>query len=145
MNAKRQKKLLIILSLLVILSVAAGLILYALKQNINLFFTPTELLHADVKSEQHFRLGGYVKVHSVAYDASGESVRFVVTDRKNEITVSYRGVLPNLFKEGQSVVVTGQLQDPTLFLASEVLAKHDEKYMPPSVARELKKGENNAA
>lgn len=140
MNRKQKNRLTAIISLFIILSAAVGLVLYALKQNINLFYTPTQLLQTKVNFNQNLRVGGYVKNHSVHYDASGESVKFTITDRTHDISVNYHGVLPNLFREGQAVVVTGKLNAPTTLLASEVLAKHDEKYMPPSLAKELKKG-----
>lgn len=145
MNLKRRKKLTFFLSLVLLLGAATGLMLYALKQNINLFYTPTQLLTGDLKADQTFRLGGYVKKHSVVYDVSGEAVSFVVTDRKNELLIHFRGVLPNLFKEGQTVVVTGKLSDPHTFTASEVLAKHDEKYMPKGLAEQLNQGDNHGA
>ena len=130
MNTKQKRKLFGVIALVVILSAAIGLILFALKQNINLFYKPTQLLTAQVNSEQSIRLGGYVKQHSVHYDASGQGVSFVVTDKKNELSVSYHGILPNLFREGQGVVITGNLNDHHSFDATQVLAKHDEKYMP---------------
>lgn len=142
MNLKQKRKLFGVISLVVILAIAAALILYALKQNINLFFTPTQLLETTLQPNQHIRIGGYVKKNSVHYDESGQSVTFVVTDRQNEISVNYHGVLPNLFREGQTVVVTGVMENQNNFLASEVLAKHDERYMP-SPLKELKKGEKN--
>lgn len=139
MNLKQKKRLITVSSILILLSMACGLILFALKQNINLFYTPTELNQAVIKPGQVFRIGGYVKDHSVNYDASGESVNFVITDRTNEIHVNYQGVLPNLFREGQAVVVTGKLNNPQQFIASQVLAKHDEKYVPKQLAKQLKK------
>jgi cytochrome c-type biogenesis protein CcmE len=139
MNKKQKRKLLGVISLVILLSVAATLILYALKQNINLFFTPTQLLATQIHSEQNYRLGGYVKKQSVHFDSSGEGVSFIVTDNQNEITVNYHGVLPNLFREGQGVVVTGKMNDAHTLLATEVLAKHDEKYMPWPLAKELQK------
>lgn len=138
MNRKHQKKLLIVVSLLLILGLAASLVLYALKQNINLFLTPTELLQQVNSSDQSYRLGGYVKKQSVHYDQSGENVDFIVTDQQHEIHVTYNGVLPNLFREGQGVVVTGKFNVDKTFTASTVLAKHDEKYMPPALAKALK-------
>jgi len=139
MNQKHQKKLLIVISLLLILGLAAGLVLYALKQNINLFITPTELLQqASSSTDLNYRLGGYVKKHSIHYNPSGRSVDFIVTDQQHEVLVSYDGILPNLFREGQGVVVTGKLHTNNTFTASTVLAKHDEKYMPPALAKALK-------
>jgi cytochrome c-type biogenesis protein CcmE len=130
MNKKQKNKLLIIFCILFILSIAAGLILYALKQNINLFYTPTQLLQAHIQPNQSCRVGGYVKNHSVQYDKTGTQISFVIYDQSNEITVNYHGVLPNLFREGQSVVVTGKKIGQQTLLADQVLAKHDEKYMP---------------
>ena len=140
MNRKQKTRIIAISCVVVMLSIATGLILYALKQNINLFYTPTQLLQANVDSNQNIRMGGYVKKQSVHYDASGQSVTFIITDRVNEMTVSYLGVLPNLFREGQAVVVTGKLSDKHVLLANEVLAKHDEKYMPKPL-QGLKKGD----
>jgi cytochrome c-type biogenesis protein CcmE len=145
MNKKQKNKLIGIMSIIVILSIAAGLILYALKQNINLFYTPTQLTQSQIYPGQSIRIGGYVKKQSVHYDTSGQSVNFIVTDNKNEISINYHGVLPNLFREGQGVVVTGKLDTLHALNADQVLAKHDEKYMPWSLEKELKKGEKHAA
>lgn len=142
MNKKQKKRLTVTLSLLLLLSLAAGLVLYALKQNINLFFTPTQLLQAQLYPNQTVRIGGYVKKNSVNYDASGQHIHFLVTDNKNMILVNYHGILPNLFREGQGVVVTGQLNDLHTLNANQVLAKHDEKYMPWPLQKEFK--ERNA-
>ncbi|MDR3491959.1 MAG: cytochrome c maturation protein CcmE [Gammaproteobacteria bacterium] len=139
MNRKQKNKLAIIISIIIILSIAIGLVLYALKQNINLFYTPTQLVNTKVSPNQNVRLGGYVEKHSVHYDASGESVSFIVSDQFHSLPVSYHGVLPSLFREGQGVVMTGKLNSQNQFNASEVLAKHDEKYMPPVLAKELNK------
>ena len=139
MNVKQKKRLTLFCGLVLVLSVAMGLVLYALKQNINLFYTPTEAKHATIKTGQVIRLGGYVKLHSVHYDATGKTVHFVITDRQMEIPVMYTGVLPNLFREGQTVVVTGSLDANQSLVAAQVLAKHDEKYMPKSLEKALKK------
>lgn len=141
MNKKQKTRLTAIVSIIIILAAAIGLILYALKQNINLFYTPTQLSQAQINPDQSVRIGGYVKLGSVHYDASGESVSFVVTDKTNDLSVNYHGVLPNLFREGQGVVITGKLTAPHMLLASEVLAKHDEKYMPWPLEKVLKKGD----
>lgn len=135
MNRKQKTRLIAVIALTVLLSTAAGLILFALKQNINLFYTPTQLLEAQKSPQQIFRLGGYVKKHSVHYNKMGDSVSFVVTDNKNDLAVNFHGVLPSLFREGQGVVITGQLNDAHTFDASQVLAKHDEKYMPPGLMK----------
>lgn len=141
MNRKQKTRLIAITCLIVVLSISAALILYALKQNINLFYTPTQVLQAEIKPEQTLRIGGYVKKNSVRFNASGESVEFVVTDRTNDLAVTYHGMLPNLFREGQTVVVTGKLDKQHILIASEVLAKHDEKYMPRPLAEKLKQGD----
>lgn len=139
MNRKQKQKLAGIISLIVILGIAAALILYALKQNINLFYTPSQLVQAAVNPEQSLRVGGYVKKNSVHYAATGNSVSFIMMDPNSEITVTYSGVLPNLFREGQGVVVTGKRVSATELQASEVLAKHDEKYVPRYLAKDLEK------
>lgn len=138
MNRKQKIRILGISSVLIILAIACGLILYALKQNINLFYTPTQLLQATLQPNQTVRIGGYVKQQSVQYDAEGSGVNFIITDKAHDLRVTYHGVLPNLFREGQGVVVTGKLIPAHIFLATEVLAKHDEKYMPWPLAKELK-------
>jgi cytochrome c-type biogenesis protein CcmE len=139
MNRKQKTKLAGVFCLIVILAVAATLILYALKQNINLFYTPTQLSKAHINPEQNLRVGGYVKKNSVHYDAMGKSVSFIIMDPGSEIVVHFSGVLPNLFREGQGVVVTGKLASVGELQASEVLAKHDEKYVPRYLAEELDK------
>jgi cytochrome c-type biogenesis protein CcmE len=143
MNKKQKNRLIAIISLIFILGAALGLILYALKQNINLFYTPTALLKASIQPNQIIRIGGYVKNHSVHYDTTGQQVDFIVTDRLHELKVTYQGVLPNLFREGQSVVVTGML-DNSIFKATEVLAKHDEKYMPRAIKAMIEKQQHDS-
>ncbi len=138
MNHIHKVRLLSILSIILLLSIACGLILFALKQNINLFYTPSELNQITLHKNQVIRIGGYVKMHSVQYDETAHHVLFVVTDRKHELMIDYDGVLPNLFREGQTVVVTGTLKNQKTLYASQVLAKHDEKYMPKVLADQLK-------
>lgn len=137
MNPKQKRKLIAIIGLLILLAAAATLILYALKQNINLFYTPTQLLQAQYHPDQTVRIGGYVKKHSVEYDRTGQNMTFIVSDNINQLTVHYQGVLPNLFREGQGIVATGKLSDQHIFVAEQILAKHDEKYMPPVLAKQL--------
>ena len=144
MNAKQKKRCIGIVCLILMISAAAGLVLYALKQNINLFYTPTELAGAEITPEQTIRVGGYVKSHSVHYDASGQGVRFIITDNQRDTSVNYHGVLPSLFREGQGIVVTGKLINAHSLLADQVLAKHDEKYMPSILKKELDKRGNYA-
>lgn len=109
-----------------------GLVLYALKQNIDLYFTPTQIMHHEVPKNAHFRIGGMVKKNSVHYDRE-QLISFVLTDTVNEVVVYYRGILPDLFREGQGIVANGRLNAQQDFVADEVLAKHDENYMPPQI------------
>jgi len=106
-----------------------SLVLYTLKQNINLYYTPTQLKTTNVLSEQIIRLGGIVEKSSVKFSQNGLQVKFFVADSANRVQVNYSGVLPALFREGQGVVVEGELKD-NIFIAEQVLAKHDEKYIP---------------
>lgn len=138
MNRKQKNRFIGILIALSLMSIAIGLILFALKQNINLFYTPSQLNELSYFPKQTIRMGGYVKTNSVHYDRAGEIVSFIITDRTHEIAVNFKGVLPNLFREGQTVVVSGKLNDKHELMAHQVLAKHDEKYMPKTL------GKNNA-
>ncbi len=137
MNNTQKRKLMFTLFGFTIASCAVGLILFALRQNINLFYTPSGLLTAHLQENQPVRLGGYVKTHSVHYSSTGESVSFAVTDHLQHITVHYAGVLPTLFREGQGIVVTGFLNKKHQFIANQVLAKHDENYMPATLKNAL--------
>ena len=136
MTRKRQRLIFVLLGLLM-LSAATALVLSAFRQNIVFFFSPTDLLASPQPPGHDFRLGGLVEQGSVSKD--GENVRFCITDKKNALAVVYRGVLPDLFRENQGVVVEGSLAADGSFTATTVLAKHDEKYMPPEVAAALKK------
>lgn len=128
---RRQKKLSFILILLIGISCIIGLVLYALKQNIDLYFTPTQIAEKSISPTTHFRVGGMVVKGSVHY---GKITSFVLTDTQHTITVNYQGILPDLFREGQGIVANGHLNDTKkIFIADEVLAKHDENYMPPQI------------
>lgn len=140
MNQKQKKRFICITSIIILMGGALGLILYALQQNINLFYTPTELMRVVVNPQQVLRIGGYVKKNSIHYGSSGQSVKFIVTDHVRDVSVNYHGVLPNLFREEQGVVVTGSLDWSHSFIATQVLAKHDEKYMPWSLEKKLQAG-----
>lgn len=122
------------------LAVAAGLILYALKQNINVFLTPGQIANAHITADYHFRLGGMVKNGSVVRDHNGLGVEFVVTDLKRDLRVRYVGILPDLFREGKGVITEGSLNTQGVFVATQVLAKHDENYMPKNVYKALREG-----
>jgi cytochrome c-type biogenesis protein CcmE len=118
-------------------SVSAWLGTQAFRENVMFFFNPTDISAGKAPAAQRFRLGGMVANGSVQKTPGTLDVRFLVTDFKNSVWVTYNGILPDLFREGQGVVAHGRLQDTT-FVADEVLAKHDEKYMPPEVAESLK-------
>lgn len=137
MNPKRKQRLYVILGLVAGLGVAVGLVMYALSQNINLFFTPTQLAGGKAPEAQLIRVGGMVAEGTVARDPQSLQVAFDVTDFENHVRVTYTGILPDLFREGQGVVVQGRMAGGEL-KATEVLAKHDENYMPPEVAEALR-------
>jgi cytochrome c-type biogenesis protein CcmE len=119
------------------LTIAVGLILFALRGSIVFFYGPTEMAEKAPPRGTHLRIGGLVKRGSLTYDGSS-TVVFAVTDLKHDIKVSYTGLLPDLFREGQGVVAEGTVEGPGLFHADTVLAKHDERYMPKDVADKLK-------
>jgi cytochrome c-type biogenesis protein CcmE len=125
------------------LAVAVALVLKAFNSNIVFFFTPTQVAANEAPKQRAFRIGGLVQENSVQRQADGITVAFVVTDTANSIPVSYKGILPDLFKEGKGVVAQGTLGADGKFVASEVLAKHDENYMPPEAAEALKKAGHN--
>lgn len=133
----RHKRGLMIVGGLAALSIAAALVLSAFQQNLVFFFTPTQVAANEAPQGRMFRVGGMVEPGSVKRQADGVSVRFVVTDTAKGIPVVYRGQLPDLFREGKGVVTQGRLGADGTFHASEVLAKHDENYMPPEAADAL--------
>ena len=133
----RQKKFVFIIVALAALGAAVGLVLYALKDNVSLFFTPTQVYNKEAPQGRNFRIGGLVEVGSVKRQSDGLTVHFVVTDNANTMPVIYRGILPDLFKEGKGVVAQGKIQADNIFHAEEVLAKHDENYMPPEAKEAL--------
>ena len=130
MNALQRKRLNFILLTLHVASLSVGLSLYALKQNINLFYTPSQLDKRHLPPGQSFRLGGQVKKGSVKQSEQQLLASFVVSDATHHVLVEYRGVLPDLFREGQSVVIEGSLDPTGIMQANQVLAKHDERYRP---------------
>ena len=132
MKLKRKQRALYILALVSTIAIACALILYALRQNINLYFTPSQLVHAKYSQNTEIRLGGWVKVGSVKHAKQGLGVDFVVTDHIADIAVHYSGVLPALFCAGQGVVVQG-VMFKSKFAASTVLAKHSADYRPPEI------------
>ena len=138
MHAKRKRRLLLISFLLLGISVACALTLYALKQNINLYYTPSQVKAGDSPVDHLFRLGGLVKKGSIQRNQKNLDLRFSITDTINNITVDYNGVLPDLFKEGQGIVAEGKMNKQGVFKADQVLAKHGADYMPPIVKDALK-------
>ncbi|MCK5550735.1 MAG: cytochrome c maturation protein CcmE [Hyphomicrobiaceae bacterium] len=136
MTRKRRRGVLIGACLMV-LGIAVGLVLYAMRDSIVFFYGPSDVAEMQIAPGQRFRLGGLVETGSVER-GEGTTVRFVVTDGAKTLPVTYTGVLPDLFREGQGVVTEGKLQSDGVFYADSVLAKHDENYMPPEVAKKLK-------
>jgi cytochrome c-type biogenesis protein CcmE len=139
----RYKRALIIIAALVVIGVAASLILNALNSNIALFVTPSEVAAGKSPKDQVFRIGGMVKDESVKRD--GLTVHFVITDLVKDIPVAYTGILPDLFKEGKGAVIQGRMNTSGEFIASEVLAKHDENYMPPEAKHALDQAQKNGS
>lgn len=133
----RHKKLLVILLGLTGLGIAAALILNAFQSNLVFFYSPTEVSAGKAPSDRAFRIGGLVETGSVKRDPDGLTVRFVVTDTAKSMPVIYKGILPDLFKEGKGVVAEGKLGTDGVFASTQVLAKHDENYMPPEAAHAL--------
>ena len=133
----RYKRFGLIVGALASIGVAATLVLNAFEENLVFFFTPTQVAAGEAPKNRAFRIGGMVKDDSVQRD--GVHVRFVVTDTAHDIPVTYTGILPDLFREGKGVVAQGKLEDGGVFKASEVLAKHDENYMPPEAQQALDK------
>src|ERR1700742_3443744 len=138
MNAKKKRRLAFVAALLAAGGVLAGVIVYGLGQNTMYFRSPSDVAAKEVHEGVAFRLGGLVEKGSVQH-GTGADVHFRVTDGKSTVPASFTGVLPALFREGQGVVATGAMDGSGTFVATEVLAKHDEKYMPPEVVAALKK------
>ena len=139
MNPTRKRRLLIVVLFLLAGGVAAALITLALQENLTYLHTPSDVRTGKAPADARFRLGGVVCEGSVRRATGALDVDFAVTDRIRQVPVHYRGILPDMFKEGTSIIATGRLQDGR-FEASEVLAKHDETYMPKEVADAMKKG-----
>ncbi len=138
MHPQRKKRLLAVLLILLGVSGATALTVWSLQQNMLFFLTPGDAQVQDMPVGQSFRLGGLVENGSVERANDGLAVRFKVTDGVGIMTVQFDGILPDLFQEGQGVIARGALNGEGLFLATEVLAKHDENYMPPEVAEALR-------
>jgi cytochrome c-type biogenesis protein CcmE len=135
----KRRRLYFVVTGMVLLGVAAGLVLYAMNDTLVFFYSPSELLSKPVPPGRTLRIGGLVETGSVARDPDGTTVHFRVTDTAKTVAVLYKGILPDLFREGQGVVAEGTMSPDGVFIAAEVLAKHDEKYMPKEVVDALKK------
>ncbi|WP_288422096.1 cytochrome c maturation protein CcmE [uncultured Pantoea sp.] len=151
MNIRRRNRLYVVVAVLVGLGLATSLVMYALRSNIDLFYTPSEILygkgedHQKPEAGQRLRVGGMVMPGSVKRDPKTLAVSFKLYDANGVVSVSYEGILPDLFREGQGVVAQGVLEDGNLVNAKEVLAKHDEKYTPPEIQDAMKKNHNGLA
>jgi cytochrome c-type biogenesis protein CcmE len=139
MNPKRKQRLMIVLFIVFGAAIAVGLVMYALNQNINLFYSPTDIAEGKAPESTRIRAGGMVVEGSVKRDTQSLKVEFGMTDYAHSVTVVYNGILPDLFREGQGIVAQGEMNSEGVFEAVEVLAKHDENYMPPEVADALEK------
>lgn len=139
MHPLRRRRITVILLAISVFCVISFLVMYALRQNINLFFTPSDVTSQKINHDKLIRLGGLVVPGSVQRNAKNLVVNFQITDNENQVTVIYEGVLPDLFREGQSIVTQGYIQEDNKFKAIEVLAKHDENYVPKELKEALSK------
>jgi cytochrome c-type biogenesis protein CcmE len=136
-NPVRKKRLYIVLAIIAGVGIAVALALSALQQNINLFYTPTQIANGEAPQNTRIRAGGLVENGSVKRSSDSLETDFVVTDGAKSVTIRYSGILPDLFREGQGIVAMGKLDGSGVLIADEVLAKHDENYMPPEVMQAL--------
>jgi cytochrome c-type biogenesis protein CcmE len=143
MHPVRKQRLFIILFIVIFSSIAVLLMTYALRENINLFYPPSKIAAGDAPFNTRIRGGGCVVPGSIVRSTESLRVDFRITDGKAEVPVTYTGILPDLFTEGEAAVVTGNLTEAGLFEATEVLAKHDETYMPPEVAEAMSQASEN--
>ncbi len=137
MNPVRKKRLYIVLAIIAGVGIAVALALSALQQNINLFYTPTQIANGEAPQDTRIRAGGLVEEGSVKRSSDSLDTDFVVTDGAKNVTIRFTGILPDLFREGQGIVAMGKLDANGVLIADEVLAKHDENYMPPEVMQAL--------
>ena len=140
----RHKRMVLVGGGLAALAVAAGLVLAAFQKNLVFFFTPSQVAASEAPVGRSFRIGGLVEKGSLKRDTDGVTVRFTVTDTAKEVPVVYRGLLPDLFREGRGVVAQGRLAPDGSFQADEVLAKHDENYMPPEAKHAVEQAQRTA-
>ena len=142
MTPKRKKRMMLIALMVTGVAIAAGFALKAFNENLMFFYTPSAVAAGEAPLGHSIRVGGLVTEGSVKRQEDGLTVRFDITDTAKTVTVQYTGILPDLFREGQGIIARGQLGDQQLFIADEVLAKHDENYMPPEVADALENAHN---
>ena len=143
MTPARKKRLALIALMLAGIAVGLTFALRALNENIMFFFTPTEVVDGKAPKNRLFRMGGMVVTGSISRPGDGLTAQFDLTDNANVVTVKYTGILPDLFREGQGIIANGKVGDDGVFVAQEVLAKHDENYMPPEVAEAMKNVDYN--
>ena len=139
----RKKRIFVICIVLSGITISVALILTAFEKNLMYFYSPTEVANGSAPEVRDFRIGGIVLKDSVKRNVDNLKVSFVLTDTVSEIEVQYEGILPDLFREGQGIVANGKLQSNNIFIAKQVLAKHDEIYMPPEVAEALEKANSH--
>lgn len=139
MNPKRKQRMFLVLFLVSGFAIVVGLAMYALTENINLFYNPTQIVAGEAPEGARIRAGGMVLEGSVSRDQNSLEVEFTLTDYQANVPVRFQGILPDLFREGQGIVALGRLDSSGVLVADEVLAKHDENYMPPEVAEALEK------
>lgn len=142
LSKTHKKRLLIVILLVLGISATVALAVTAFRDNMLYYFSPTQIMAGEAPKNYAIRIGGMVAANTVKRATDSLQVQFDVTDYENTITVYYEGILPDLFREGQGIVAIGKMQENGSFLASEVLAKHDENYMPPEVAASLKTNTN---
>lgn len=138
MRPARKKRLYLVAFMVAGIAIATGLALVSFNENLTFFYAPSEVIAGEAPSSHPFRLGGLVTTGSVERLPDGLTVQFDITDNEETVSVEYTGILPDLFREGQGIIAKGRLRGDGVFVASEVLAKHDENYMPPEVAASLK-------
>ncbi len=139
---RRHKRIVFIVCCLCALGLAAWLVLAAFKNNLVFFFSPTQVAAKEAPAGRTFRIGGLVQEGSLKRDSDGLTLRFTVTDTANTIPVVYKGILPDLFKEGRGCVAQGKVGSDGVFYADQIMAKHDENYMPPEAAKALEQGKD---
>ncbi|MCK5664694.1 MAG: cytochrome c maturation protein CcmE [Thiotrichaceae bacterium] len=138
MTPKRQKRLTIILGLVFGTALIVGLVMFSLSENINLFYSTSQIANGEAPVGARIRAGGMVVDGSVKRSTDSLKVQFALTDYENQVTVEFTGILPDLFREGQGIIAQGKMDANGIFQADEVLAKHDENYMPPEIAESMK-------